>query len=264
MSRPPQYAAMDWYDTPQYYDIVFDTDTAKEADFLEALARRYGSPGQRTVLEPACGSGRLVAEMARRGWQAAGFDRNSAMLRYARARLRAERLRARLWQDDMCAFRAPRRYALAHCLVTTFKYILSEAGARAHLQRVARALQPGGLYVLGFHLTEYGRRSLSRERWDVRRGGTRVISNLQIWPADRRRRRERVRCRLQVHENGVRRHGETSWQFRTYDAVQVRRLLCHVPEFEHVATYDFDYRADRPQFFPGRRLDVILVLRRTP
>ena len=58
----------DWYDTPEYYDIIFDADTAREADFMEAVWERFNrvpTPKQRRrVLEPACGSGRLVLEMA--------------------------------------------------------------------------------------------------------------------------------------------------------------------------------------------------------
>ena len=38
---PPE--AADWYDTPLYYDIVFESDTKQEADFLEAAMRLYGN-----------------------------------------------------------------------------------------------------------------------------------------------------------------------------------------------------------------------------
>ena len=31
------FQAFDWYDTPRYYDLVFDVDTLEQADFLEAL-----------------------------------------------------------------------------------------------------------------------------------------------------------------------------------------------------------------------------------
>ena len=63
-----RYVELDWYDTPRYYDLVFDADTRREADFLETMHARHArrsKPGRR-VLEPACGSGRLLVEMARR------------------------------------------------------------------------------------------------------------------------------------------------------------------------------------------------------
>ena len=33
-----RFETLDWYETPKYYDIVFDVDTSKEADFLAAMS----------------------------------------------------------------------------------------------------------------------------------------------------------------------------------------------------------------------------------
>lgn len=256
------YDEIDWYDTPRYYDIVFEADTALEANFLEAVRRRLGRSRGKRVLEPACGSGRLVEEMARRGYSVTGFDNNANALAYARARLAGTGLRARLFRAQLDAFRLPPQFDLAHCLVSTFKYLLSERCARAHLRRVTAALKPGGIYVLGFHLSEYGPTSKTRERWVGRRGGTTVVCNTQFWPPDRRRRLERVRARLVVDERGATRRLETNWKFRTYSARQVRSLLRSVQGIEHVATYDFTYGVERPRALNDEQLDCVLVLRK--
>jgi SAM-dependent methyltransferase len=261
-SSPTRWSTIDWYDTPRYYDIVFDTDTKREADFLEEMLRRHGRPNGARVLEPACGSGRLVSEMARRGFDVLGFDRNAAMLEYAARRLRSRGLSARLEIGELATFQTNARFDLAVCLVSTFKYLLDERSARSHLQSVARGLVPGGIYVLGFHLTDYGSDALSRERWVATRGRTRVVCNTQVWPADRRKRLEDVRTRLLVTNGARKLRNETRWQFRTYDARQVRALLASVPELEHVATYDFTYRPDRPRTLSDDQLDIVLVLQR--
>jgi SAM-dependent methyltransferase len=131
------FEELDWYETPRWYDLVFDADTEREADFLEEVLEVHGeSPGRR-VLEPACGSGRLVAELARRGWQVSGFDASDAMLEHARERLAAAGLAARLTRGRLEEVRVRGRFDLAHCLVSTFKYVLDEEGARAHLAGVA-------------------------------------------------------------------------------------------------------------------------------
>ena len=78
-----------------------------------------------------------------------------------------------------------------------------------------------------------------------------------------RRRIERVRTRLTVEERGRLGRYETHWNFRTYDAAQVRRLLRAVPELDHVATYDFSYQGASPGALDGDRLDTVLILRRT-
>ncbi len=256
-------AHRDWYDTPLYYDIIFDADTPREADFLEAIWRRHAGPGGgRRVLEPACGSGRLVLELARRGWQVDGFDASAPMLDYARDRLAAAGLHARLWPDRLQDFTAPGGYDLAHCLVSTFKYLLTEADARACLQRVADTLRPGGIFVLGLHLSEYERTRPDHERWVAARDGVEVVCNTRTWPADRQRRLENLRTRLRVRRAGRTQAQETRWQFRTYDVRQLRALLRAVPELETVACHDFTHDPAAEFRLDGRHLDVVLVLRR--
>ena len=261
-----RYETVDWYETPLLYDIVFEEDTAKEGLFLEQAFERFGRVARRRsprrVLEPACGSGRLVAEMARRGWAATGFDLSQPMLDFARARLDRLQLAATLRTARMEAFRFRERFELAHCLVSTFKYLLDEEGARSHLRSVAGALLPGGLYVLGFHLTAYSWRRCQHERWVGERDGTRVVCNIRSWPPERATRQEKVRSRMAVTRDGATRFHETSWQFRTYDARQAKALLASVPELEHVATYDFCYDWTRPRDLDDAQLDTLLILRR--
>jgi SAM-dependent methyltransferase len=262
----PLHEAKNWYDTPLYYDIVFSKDDALEGAFLLALLERYGPPlparERPRILEPACGSGRLVLEMAGRGCDVTGFDASAAMLAFARARLARARRRARLARAELARFDVGRRFHLAHCLVNSFKYLLDEASARSHLACAARALVPGGLYAIGIHLTEYGDRRRNRERWVASRDGVSVTCNIQGWPPDRRTRLERVRSRLRVVERGVERRTETSWLFRTYDLREFRRLVASVSDLEHVATFDFGYDVERPRELPDDQLDAVFVLRK--
>lgn len=256
------FAEEDWYTTPLLYDIVFAADTPLEATFLATMQERYGKTRGKQVLEPACGSGRLVEEMARRGYSVTGFDQSDEMLQFARTRLREHKLRARLNVGQMENFAYNTSFDLAHCLVSTFKYLLHETHAQQHLACVAQALKPGGLYVLGFHLSDYDDPRRSRERWSGERHGTRVVCNIQSWPADRRSRRERIRSRMVVYEGKKQRKMETNWLFRTYDVAQFKRLLRKVPQLEHVATYDFTYNEARPRAFDDQQLDCVLILRK--
>jgi SAM-dependent methyltransferase len=262
----------DWYDSPLYYDIIFDGDTAREADFLEAMLDRHGPPPargrKRRILEPACGSGRLVAELAARRHRVAGFDLNPHMLAFARERLKRSGLHARLSEESMQSFTIhPTHYDLAHCLVSTFKYLLTESDAHSHLARVATSLRPGGLYLLGLHLTaDYSRATCQHERWVAERDGVGVVCNTRTWPPDRKTRREAIRNRLTIHDpSHAREHTlETRWQFRTYNSAQLKRLLRSVPALECIATHDFWYEADSPRPFDDSREDIVLVLRRKP
>jgi len=265
MAAATTYRALDWYESPHYYDIVFDEDTEREADFLEHVLQHYVTaaprPGPACVLEPACGSARLVRELVQRGHVVEGFDASRAMLRYGRERLEEDGLEARLFHGRLEDFRTRRRFDLAHCFVSTFKYLMDEDAARGHLECVARALRPGGVYVLGLHLTDYAETRKQRERWVAERDGTRVVCNIQSWPPDRRRRVERVRSRLNVEEDGETRRLETEWDFRTYDLKELRRLLASVPALQHVTTFDFTYELAERELDDGQ-LDCVLLLRR--
>lgn len=255
----------DWYESPHDYDAIFDVDTELEGNFLEQAYAKHATPspaGRRRVLEPACGSGRLLAEMARRGWKVHGFDLTPEMVAYARERLAAQDLGGSVTAGDMASFRVRGTFDLAHCLVSTFKYLLTEDQARGHLESVARALRPGGIYALGFHLSDYGATGPERERWRVTRDGARIDCSITGWPADPETRLEPVRARMTVREGEAVRRTQTNWQFRSYDAAQVRSLLASVPALEHVETYDFLYEIDEPQRFSDGQSDTLLILRR--
>ncbi len=253
---------IDWYDLPRLYDIVFDVGTAQEAEFLHAASERYGRTGGRRALEPACGSGRLVAELARRGWTVRGFDRNANMLAFARERLARDDLRATLVKGDMAEFTVPRAFDMAHCLVSTFKYLLDEDSARSHLECTAKALAVGGIYVLGLHLTSYERLLDERERWVETKNGVTVTSDMRVGRPNRRTRLEPVRTQLTEVEGRTQREYESAWNFRTYNAAQIRSLVKSVPALELVALHDFDYDLARKSTWSDGRLDKVLVLRR--
>lgn len=262
----PAPVSRDWYDTPLYYDIIFDEDTEKEADFLEAMVRRHGLPKSRSVLELACGSGRHVAEFARRGWKSWGFDLNSEMLAFARKRLAAEKLAAMLWQDRMESFKLPRKasFDLVHCLVSTFKYLLTEADARSCLERSAAILKPGGLLVLGVHLTDPANDRPSHERWIARRDGIEVVCNTRTWPPRPGTRLEPMRSRLKVTRPGNPPYlQETNWEVRSYTAAQLRSLLRSVPSLQLVACHDFRHDPEGARRFDDEYADLVLVLKRT-
>lgn len=258
-----------WYDSPRHYDMVYEDYTKPETRFLEAMLRRHGPPasGARRILEPACGSGRLVESLARRGHRVWGFDLNANQLAYARERLRRNGLRATLWQDDLGGFdlaRGAGRFDLAHCLVSTFKYVLTEAEAARHLRKVAAALRPGGLYVLGLHLTDYANPAPDHERWAARKGRTHVVSDTWSAPANPRTRTEAMRTRMRIREGERRWVTETEWTFRTYGPGQLRSLLRKAPALELVACHDFHYDPTEARSLDLASTDIVLVLRRKP
>lgn len=250
----------DWYAHPEYYEAIFDADTRKEIAFLEAVNARLGNGGS-GWFEPACGAGRLLEAAARRGHTVYGADLSKEMLAHARARLTPTlRRRVRVEEGAMETYAPPAlegRIDLAYSLVSTFRYLTTEKAALDHLRCVRRLLAKGGVYVLGFHLTDYARDVPERERWVARRGADRVVCNTQEGLPDRKARLSAMRNRLRVTGPDKDWLIETHWQFRTYDARQAKRLFDKAG-LEVRACFDFDYDLSR-EAAPDR-LDRVFVL----
>jgi SAM-dependent methyltransferase len=118
----PTYEPFDWYETPVYYDIIYDVDTKKDATFLEQCYARHtahpsppkptasrtdstgSTPSQLNILEPACGSGRLMAELASRGHHVAGVDLSQGMLDFAKKRFKEKSVKGKLIHAQMQKF----------------------------------------------------------------------------------------------------------------------------------------------------------------
>lgn len=251
-----------WYDYPQYYDLAFRDQTATEARFVEAACRRFAAGRVERLFEPACGSGRSLAALAARGYQMIGLDLNPAALGYAGRRLRRRGLSAELILGDMADFSLPRPADSAYCLLNSFRHLLSEEAARGHLRAMARAVRPGGVYLLGFHLLPPDASLESTERWTVVRGRTRLTVTLRVTEADRRTRIERLRMTSTIEGPRGRLRLRDEFPLRMYNARQVRQLFAAVPEWHLCEVYDFWCDIDDPRPFDNELADAIFVLRR--
>jgi SAM-dependent methyltransferase len=257
-----EVAAGNIYDFPQYFDLLFRDETTLEVDFFAEAFRRYARRPVRRVLEPGCGGGRLIVELARRGFQPLGFDSSEKALQYLQRRLARRQLTAQTWVDDLARFTVRPPVDAAVCTFNTFRHLLTEADAAEHLRRVAQAIRPGGLYILGFHVLPLDVDEGCVERWRAKAGSLEVTCTLRILSASRRKRQEQVRLAMLV------RRPQRTWRLRTefplrmYTGTQFRRLLARVPEFELCDVFDFWYEIDSPLPFDDELTDAVFVLRR--
>jgi len=261
MTKQPVIDAT-WYDYPQYYDLAFRGETRLEADFIEAACRKYCAFRVRRLLEPACGTGRLIAELARRGYRMTGLDLSRPSLGYLRRRLARRGLRATVFEADMADFRLPGPVDAAYSTFDGFRHLLTERAAQRHLECVAEALRPGGIYILGFHLLPPDAPEECIERWTERHAGTQVTVTLRVLATDRRRRLETLRVNLLVRTRAREIRLRHDFPFRMYTAGQFRRLLAKVPSLEFSDVYDFWYEIDHPLELDDEISDTVFILRR--
>lgn len=251
-----------WYDYPEYFDLAFADETVPEADFIEAACQRYAKRPVRRMLEPGCGSGRLVAELAGRGYQIAAFDNNERALDFLRRRLARRKLSAHVFNDDLVRFRLSKPVDAAFNTFNTFRHLLTEQDAVAHLHNVAAHLQLGGIFVLGLHLLPPDASEECTERWTAQQGQTKAVFTLRVIASDRRARRERLRVNMLVRTRGKTIRARTEFDLRLYTAAQLRRVVAAVPELELCDVFDFNYDIKQPLRLDNVLSDTVLVLRK--
>lgn len=254
----------DWYDHPQYFDMVFRDETAAEVAFFELAFERFASGRVRKLLEPGCGSGRLVAAMVGRGYQLTGLDLSEPMLKYLQRRLQRRQQAANLVQGDMTRMSLGERFDAAFCTFNTFRHLMTEADAVAHLRSVAEHVRSGGIYILGFHIIPLDADPESTERWTARHGGTTVHVTLKVIAFDRRARRETLRVIVSAKmRSGRKEQIRSEFPLRLYTDRQVKSLFKKVADVWEIAgVYDFDYDIDEPRELDNDLTDAVFVLRR--
>ena len=261
--RPPRRVVKgSWYDFPEYYDVAFMEDTVLEADFVVAGWNRFGKGRLKRILEPGCGGGRLVRELAGRGFRMVCFDDNPKSLNYLKGRLRERRLKAEVFTDDLADFSVSKPVDLAYCFCNTFRHLLSLDAAESHLHSIARALKPGGLHLLGMHIMPIDVDPEDRERWTAERDGVKAKTDLLVHKTFPRKRQELLRITMDVDAPSERIRVQSEVTLRLYNVHEIRRLLKRVPELELAGTCDFLYDVDDPITLDEYTSDVVFVLRR--
>jgi SAM-dependent methyltransferase len=222
-------------DDAELYDIAFGWDVSAE---VEWLYERLGRP--HSVLEPGCGSGRMLDAFARRGVDVAGIDTSRPMLEIARERLGEQPdLRA----GDMADFDLGRTFDAAVSPINTLLHLTPEQLAR-HLECTARHLRTGGIYLVQVGLLESGHEKFPGSHWEATRDGTTLRCD---WADDEldfengvSRQRSRIEvltgdCAGEVIEEI---HEMTLWTPATW------RSAIEVSPFTERVTYDGGVRKD--------------------
>lgn len=209
----------------ELYDIAFGWDLSPEADWL---MKRLG-PDCRTVLEPGCGTGRMLAALAARGLHVTGIDVSKAMVAYAGRRVPG----AEIVLADMTDFDLERRYDGAVCAISTLSLLRGD-GLALHLEAMARHLRPGARYLvqqgLAGDLAE-----LWRSEWDAERDGVKLHVLFEALGRDAER--EQSRSRVEILSGPRRgevvedRHTTAYWTPETWreaiDASPLAQVACY-------------------------------------
>jgi SAM-dependent methyltransferase len=134
----------DWLDL---YDLQHDALT-EDAVFYVNLAAYAGLQRDDTVLELACGTGRLLAPLAEAGYRVVGLDREEAALARARQRLSPWAARARLVRGEMSDYALGERYTLVFAGLNAFMHLLTSDEQLACLHCTRRHVTDDGFLAI--------------------------------------------------------------------------------------------------------------------
>ena len=141
----------------ELYDLA--SPYAQRADIGFYVDEALMSAGR--VLEVACGTGRVLLPIARKGIPITGIDRSPAMLERCYQKLADEdesvRTSVRLEQMDMRSFDLDDRYALATIPFRPMQHMITVNDQLGTLRSIQRHLQPGGHLVFDVFNPDLGR-----------------------------------------------------------------------------------------------------------
>jgi SAM-dependent methyltransferase len=183
MPRGPTHDPL--YSDPEAYDIAFGWDSSDEtAGCVRVAAELLGRPVRR-ALEVGCGTGRVLRDLARLGLEAVGLDREPALLRVARRRLRELGLSAELIEADMREFALERPVDFAISPINGVGYLTGPGELANHLVAAAANLTAGGVYVIEVSFGPIEKDFFGKsEPWIFERGGARVMADWRLLEAD--------------------------------------------------------------------------------
>lgn len=235
------------YDDALAYDIIHQPGTREEVAALIRIARGFlpAGVGKHAVdryvwLEPACGSGRCVRELVRRGGRCVGVDIEPGMIEFARASVpREARDRGDLVVGDMRRMDASRiraalkalgagtaRPVVAFCPHNSIRHLSSDADMVRHLRSTANILRRfGGIYLVGIGLSGPGGEGACETVHFGKRAGVHVREVIDFLPptpgsTGRAARREHAYKHVTLTQRGQSREMISSYVLRTYTQAQ--------------------------------------------
>ena len=154
------------------YDAAFDWAVEDEVGAISGLS---GLESGR-VLEPMCGSGRLLRGFAAAGFETVGVDASAEMLALAEAHYRRHGYNGTWILADVRDFDLDLACDLAVCPINSLAHLQNTDDMLAHLNAMSRNLYDGASYWVQLDLFEPGAPG-GREEWEFEYLGETVMAS---------------------------------------------------------------------------------------
>ena len=143
-----------YHELAQSYDrLTNDVDYDATVDFyFEILNREALQP--RTAVDLACGTGSVARRLAQRGLEVTAVDLSWEMLMVAQQKAAEADLSPQFVCQPLQQLYLPRGVDLAVCALDSIDYILDPSDCEKAIQRVYKALNPGGCFIFDVNTPE--------------------------------------------------------------------------------------------------------------
>lgn len=129
------------YADPEMYDYLYE-GYQKDLNIILKWASQ-----SKTILELACGTGRLTIPMAKRGFQIVGVDLHEGMLERAKRKAEKAEVSIEFVQQDCTKLNLPIKSSLAFMTGNSFQHFLTNEAQDALFQSVRKHLVDGGIFI---------------------------------------------------------------------------------------------------------------------
>ena len=250
------------YNHPDVYDIAFSWDLSEEISFLKRVFGTHVPFPVKDVLEPACGTGRMLRALAGVGFRVTGYDANPVMVQYAKDSIGPDRKNVRVMPGEMVSAQVPGEFDAAVNSINSIGYLHSDDEIVSHLRSTGSSLREKGVYVLHLNFAHEGELP-DGDHWTLERGGIRVSTSWRILNEDRETGLSHQVCTFEVEQNGQLDRFEERHTLRLWLFSDLEKLARRSEEFEVAAVYGEDFvELEDKEHVSGELGNVYVILRR--
>ncbi|MGE7672919.1 class I SAM-dependent methyltransferase [Lysinibacillus sp. NPDC094403] len=130
------------YNNPIEYDTLYENYKV-DLHFIENLLKNNND----TIIELACGTGRLAIPLAKRGFDVYAIDIHEGMIQLAIEKAKKQDVHVNFTVQDCTQLQLPITSSFIYMTGNTFQHFLSNESQNALLQSVKKHLHPGGEFV---------------------------------------------------------------------------------------------------------------------
>ena len=175
-------------------------------------------PGAR-VLDLCCGQGRHLLDLMKRGYDVVGVDLSEYMLGKCRESADEQGLKPNLIQSDMRELSFDSEFDAVINMFTSFGYLENEDEDQKVLDGVARALKPGGRFLMDIHNRDAFMAHHVERTYSENSRGEIILEDRQFDPVTGRNNSREIT----IFSDG--RRSERGYSLRIYACTEIVKML---------------------------------------